>query len=247
MKVFKLLLILIFTLSIILSSSLLAQDKKEIKKDYEAKEKIKIDLALGSCSIKNSNDGRIHVHVVYSYDDESFEPRFREKSNTLYLEEKFYGDTPRGRSDWKLQIPQDIKIDFNSGIGDLYIEGKSAEIEGNTGTGTIEITLAQSEFDLNSGTGNIEVVDSEGDFALNSGTGRVKIKNSKGDFKANSGTGNVEASVITIISDGNFNSGTGDAEVKSPKGDDFDLSINIYQRKRYAQVLYKHGYRPSRA
>jgi hypothetical protein len=202
MKTSKLIVPLLIVLVFSFSYSLLAYGKGEIQKTYDAKEKVKIELVLGSCEVKNSTDGKIYVHLVHSYDDDRFKPRFKEKMNTLYLEEKFYGNNPRGYSKWTLAIPEDTEIDFQSATGDLYIEATLNEIEGNSGTGDIEINNCRSKFDLNTGTGTIEVNNSQGDFDLNSGTGKVTIENSRGDFKANSGTGD--------DFDLSINSGTGD-------------------------------------
>jgi hypothetical protein len=218
--------VLIFSLIFILFFSLFAQGKKEIEKTFEAKEKIKIKLVLGDCLIKTSPDNDIHVFLVYSYDDEYFEAKFREKSSSIVIQEKFHGQNGDGFSKWMISVPEKTEVDFESATGDLTLENVSGRFEGSSGTGNIEVLDAKGKFDLNSGTGSVIVEGSEGEFDLNSGTGRVKIENCKGEFDANSGTGRVRAHNITIESEGEFNSGTGDAEVSRPQGKDFDLSIN---------------------
>jgi len=210
------------------SITLYAQKEKKIEKTFSGKSEIKIKLVLGSCYINKSNDNNIHVHLIHSYNEGDFEPKFKEKSKSVVVQEKFYGDDhDGGYSKWTISIPENMEVDFNSATGDLFLDGVSdVEIDGSSGTGEIEIENASGEFKLNSGTGYVQVADSKGEFDLNSGTGRVKIKNSQGDFDANSGTGNVEATDITIEDEADFNSGTGDAEVIRPKGTDYDLSIS---------------------
>ncbi len=224
MKLLRLLIVPALLVCLLFSGSLYAQ--KEIDKTFDAKKAVKLELALGSCWVKSSNDDKIHVHLEYSYDDESFEAIFRDKGRNLNIKEKFFGNGHDGYSNWTISLPKDVELDFNSGTGDLNVDKVTAEIDGNTGTGDIEIKNAKGEFDLNSGTGHLDISDSEGEFDLNSGTGDVNIKNSKGNFDANSGTGDVEAYDITIEDEGDFNSGTGDVEVTLPKGDDYDLSLN---------------------
>jgi len=213
-------------LSLLITSNLFAQREKVENKVYDKKKEVKLKLVLGSCEIKKSNDDKIHVKLVYTYDDDNFEPVFKERERSIFLQEKFHGDNPRGHSRWTIAISNDTEINFNSATGDLLVEDITADIKGNTGTGDLEFRGVKGEFDLNTGTGNIEVLDSEGEFDLNSGTGSVDIENSTGNFNLSSGTGDVEAQNITIEYDGDFSSGTGDVVVRRPKGEDFDLSIS---------------------
>jgi hypothetical protein len=211
---------------IILVTQLFAQRGKIFEDSYEAKSKLKIKLVLGSALINKSPDSKIHVKVSYTYADEDFEIRVRDKGKTLHLQEKIYGENTHGDSDWTISLPDDIDVDFGTATGELTIEDVVLEIDGNSGTGNIYVSRAAGEFELNSGTGSLEISDSEGDFELNSGTGRVKIRDCNGEFDVNSGTGNVYGANLKIKDDARFNSGTGDAEVLDPSGEEFDLSIN---------------------
>jgi hypothetical protein len=219
-------LITILLLVPVIHMGLFAQGKKEIAKSFDQKEEVRIKLVLGDCLIKPSSDNQIHVQLIYSYDDDFFEAKFKEKSKSLLIQEKFHGNNSEGYSKWTIMIPENLEVEFESATGDLNLEGVNGKYEGSSGTGSIEVLEAKGEFDLNSGTGSVIVEDSEGEFDLNSGTGRVKIENCKGEFKANSGTGRVRAYDITIEGEGDFNSGTGDAEVSRPQGEDFDLSVS---------------------
>jgi len=226
MKLFKINIFLII-LMILFSSNLFAGDTKEIEKTFLKKDEIKIKLVLGSCHFKKSSDSSIHVYLKYTYDDENYEPQFKEKATSIRITEKFHGSDNSGDSKWTISVPEDIEIDFGSATGEFVIDGlKTVEFDGNTGTGDIEIIDSNGKFDLNTGTGRVIVRNSEGEFELNSGTGDVKIEDSKGDFDANSGTGDVEVNNITIEDEGDFNSGTGDTEVTRPMGTDYDLSLN---------------------
>jgi DUF4097 and DUF4098 domain-containing protein YvlB len=245
MKRTKIIITLFVFLSFMVSAALLAAPEEKVDKTFAKKDEIRIKLVLGDCNLKKSNDGRIHVHLVYSYEpDMSFEPRIEERGDTLYLEEKMHGNNPEGNSTWTVEVPDDIEIDFKSATGNLAVEGLKLEIDGSTGTGdiklirvegkydlstgtgNIELSQVKGEYDLSSGTGDVEAYDSEGEFELSSGTGNVKIKNCKGNFEASSGTGDVEAEGLTIEFDGEFSSGTGDAEVSFPDGTDFELRVS---------------------
>lgn len=227
MRITKIAILLALFIGLILSVALFADPEKEIQKTFDKKDEVRIKFALGDCRIEKSSDGKIHVHVVYSYQNgDIFEPKFEEKARYLYLNEKFHGNNPRGYSRWTVTVPDDTEIDFKSGTGDLMISGLKLKIDGSTGTGEIEINNAKGEFEVNSGTGNVDVSNSEGEFDLSSGTGNVRVENSKGNFDVSSGTGKVEALGLTIEYEGEFSCGTGDVEVSFPKGEDFDLTIS---------------------
>lgn len=221
------LLVVAMCMILMLAANLFAQADKEVNKVFEPKEKIKIKLALGSCELQKSSDGKIHVRLVYSYNDDNFTPVFNEKGSSLILEEKFNGHNHNdGHSEWTVSVPDKSEIELNTGTGNLSIKGITVEMKGNTGTGDIELTEVKGELDLNTGTGSIEMENCDGEFDVNSGTGNLNIKDSKGTFDANSGTGDVEVNTITIVDEGEFNSGTGDVEITKPLGENYDLNIN---------------------
>ena len=209
-----------------LSAPLLGGWGEEIEKAYENKKELRIKFVLGDCELKKSTDDKIHVHLVYTYDEGKFEPKFRERGSVLTLREKFYGDNPNGYSRWTISVPDGLEIDFESATGDFRVEGISGEMDGSSGTGNMELRKVGGEIDVSSGTGNVELMDSKGEFEASSGTGDVLVENSEGTFDVSSGTGDVEASGITIIDEGEFSSGTGDVMVTGPKGENFDLSVS---------------------
>jgi hypothetical protein len=223
----KIIISLFIFLSFMVSAALMAGPEEKVEKTFGKKDEIRFKLVLGDCQLKKSSDSRIHVHLVYSYEpDMSYEPRIKERGDTLYLEEKMRGNNPKGYSTWTVEVPDDIEIEFKSATGNLAVEGLKIEVDGSTGTGNIELSQVKGEYDVSTGTGDIEVYESQGEFDVSSGTGRVKIKNSKGNFDASSGTGSVKAEGLTIDFDGDFSSGTGDAEVSFPDGADFELTVS---------------------
>jgi hypothetical protein len=205
-----------------------AQREKRVEKTFDGKTDVRIKLVLGDCALRSTQTGRVTATVVYTYDEDEFEPRFRERGGTVYLEEKFYnhGDSPGGYSKWTIEVPEDVEVDFSSATGDVEIEGIFDELDGSTGTGYYEIRNAKGDFELSTGTGDIDIEECEGEFELSSGTGDVRVEDCTGNFDVSSGTGDVEARNISIDMDGEFSSGTGDAEVSKPMGDDFYLSVS---------------------
>lgn len=222
-------------LSIIVLSSLVimmsvgmaaAREKHVITESFEAKKSIKIQTAIGNCRVAKSDDGKIHVEVIYTVDPDSFEPEFRDKGSRLIIREDIDGDTNGGKIFWVIHIPKETRVQFKSGTGDFKMEGIGADIDVSTGTGEIEIIDCRGDLEASTGTGNILIIGCEGEIDVSTGTGRVEIEKSKGYFDASSGTGDVEARGIVIEEQGDFSSGTGDAEVKLPDGSGYDLEIS---------------------
>jgi hypothetical protein len=222
MKTKTIILFIIFSLS----SILLAQEEMDVDKTFKNIKSLRIKLVLGNCVLKKSADADVHVHLLYTRDDQRFEPRFIESGNRLTLEEKFYGHDGDGKYQWTVQIPAGLEVDLESATGGIRVEGAELEIDGNTGTGGIKINDASGKFELSTGTGGIEAKNSQGEFELSSGTGGVLIEECQGNFDVSSGTGKVKGVTITIESDAEFNSGTGSVEITAPAGKDFDLEIN---------------------
>jgi len=223
---------------------LTASAEKEMQKSFDAKKEVRLKFVLGDLLLEKSTDNKIHVHLVYEYDQmENFEPRMEDKGRYLLLEEKLRGKDNDGYSRWTVAVPDETEIEFETATGDLKIIGLNLEIDSHTGTGEIEIIDSKGEIEVHTGTGNIYATNSEDDLELNTGTGNVDvencigtidastgtgdvhIENCTGDIEASSGTGDVEASGITLEYEGKFSSGTGEAEVEFPNGNDFELTV----------------------
>ena len=236
-----------------LSTIAFAGKAKVIEKTFDRVESLRIKTILGDCIIKQGSGDKISVRVEYTYDDDDFEAKFKERDGTLYLEEELDGNNIKGESEWLIVVPDGIDIKFDSATGELkasgiegrlraksgtggfVVSGFKGELEAKSGTGSITLADAEGEFELNSGTGDVTVENAGGSFDVNSGTGDVKIDHAKGDFDANSGTGNVEASDLALENYGEFSSGTGTAEVELPAGEAYELEVSSGTGKAYLE------------
>ena len=227
-----------------MSTTAFSKKTKVIEKTFERVESLEIETILGDCTIKKGSGNSIEIRVEYTYDDDNFEVRFKERNGTLLVEEDLDGENVKGESRWLIVVPEGIEIEFESATGELKASGLSGELEANSGTGSMVISDFKGELDVNSGTGDVTLSDADGEFKLNSGTGDVTVMNasgsidansgtgnveiakSKGDFDVNSGTGNVEASDLLVKEFGEFSSGTGKAEIDLPDGEEYELEIS---------------------
>ena len=217
--------VLLFLISFI-SANLSAQDKQEIKKSFDKRSRVKIDLVTSNCKITKSTDNKINVKVVFDYDEDDYEATIEDGGSRIHIEEEFYANNPSGKAEWTIELPDDVELDFESATGDLNMKGIKLELQGNSGTGNMDLENCSGEFDLNSGTGDIALIGSEGKMKLNSGTGDVILTKCKGSTEANSGTGDVAITNINLFDDSDFNSGTGDVEVSLASSPDCDLTVN---------------------
>ena len=79
MKKSKAILVSLIFLSLLMSTVLFAVPEEKIEKTFDKKDEVRFKLILGDCQLKKSSDGRIHVHLVYSYEPEmSYIPKLEE-------------------------------------------------------------------------------------------------------------------------------------------------------------------------
>ena len=211
--------------SLVLPAGAPAGEKKVIEKTFDRVEEIRIETVLGGCTIEKGGDG-IEVRLEYTYDDEDFKARFREKGGALYVEEVISGDDLEGESHWTIRVPAGISVEFESATGSLEASGLSGELEASSGTGSISIGDFAGELEVSSGTGDIEISGCKGELEAGSGTGDVVIERCVGDYELSSGTGDVEARDFEIAATGEFSSGTGETEIELPGGEDYELDVS---------------------
>lgn len=236
--------LLTLALAIVLSTGLQAQDQS-INKSYDGIKKIEINTAGGDCLIEKHNKSNVEVTLKYSYDTDNFEPVFQQKGDVLVLKEKFErNNNSRGSSHWKLKVPENMEVSFNTGSGDLHAKNLSIEIKSNSGSGDVAINNITGDVDVNTGSGDIGVTmysgtlkvnagsgdvdfnEAKGDFSVNLGSGDINAMKMQGDFSMNVGSGDIKVKDITFTGSSSFNTGSGSAEIVLTSPLKHDISIN---------------------
>jgi DUF4097 and DUF4098 domain-containing protein YvlB len=244
MKKTKALLITVLFIGLMAAPAFTTAYEEKAEETFNAKKEVRIKLVLGDCQLEKSPDNKIHVDLVYEYDQmENFKFRMEDRGRYINLEEDLSGKNNDGYSRWTVAVPDDTEIEFKSATGNFKIERLSVQADVSTGTGEIDILDTNGEIDVSTGTGDVRVENCTGDIEASSGTGNVhfqnctsdieassgtgyvRIQNCRGNIEASSGTGNVKAAGITLEYEGDFSSGTGDAEVEFPNGKDFELTV----------------------
>ena len=233
--------LLVLIVSMAVSVSLHAQEKT-INKSFTGVDEIKLNTGSGDCQIVKGGSA-VEITVVYTYDDDEFEAVFEQDGNSLSLEEKFESGSHSGSSKWKLVVPDNITIKFNTGSGDFSAKSIAIEIKSNSGSGDVTLDNVSGQVKVNTGSGETDIDAFDGTLKVNAGSGDVDLGNSKGTFAINIGSGDIEASKLTgefsmnvgsgdiygndlsLTEASSFNSGSGNAKVVLKSELKYDISI----------------------
>jgi DUF4097 and DUF4098 domain-containing protein YvlB len=234
----------ILVLMMAVSVGLQAQEKT-INKSFDGVKEVNINTASGDCRIVKGSGNKVEVTLVHSYDDDVFEAIFEQDGSTLNIKEKFARNTSsHGSSDWKLMVPDNMKVKFNTGSGDLdatklaieiksntgsgdiHLDNVSGKVKVNTGSGETNVDYFDGELIVNTGSGDVDLDDSKGSFKINVGSGDIDANKLTGDFSINVGSGDIDANDLSLTDASSFNSGSGDARVVLKAELKYDISVN---------------------
>lgn len=235
----------VFILTFLLAICILAAGQdKTISKSFSNITDIRLSTSSGDITLKKGAGTDVKILVKYSYDEGDYKPVLEQNASRLTLKEEFSGGSHSGNSSWTLEIPDDIKINANTGSGNITVDGVAVDIKSNTGSGDIMLSAVKGDLDFNTGSGNIEIEKSEGEIHLNTGSGNVTASNGsgnysinagsgdirldqlKGDFGINTGSGDIQAKAITMNGSSSFNTGSGDALINLAAALEHNISVN---------------------
>jgi len=234
--------ILLF-IQLFLIAEVVAQEKT-ITKSFDGVKNIRLSTDSGDGIVKKGSGNQVKVTLVYTYEEDEFNPVLEQSGDRLRLKEVFDGGSRSGKSTWTLEIPNGIDFNFNTGSGDFEVSGLEIELKSNlgsgdvnlndikgefgvnVGSGDVEIDGAEGELKINTGSGDIRVVDTNGEVDLNAGSGKIRLEKTTGIFSVNVGSGDVDGNNLTLDGASSFNSGSGDVEVLLASVLDHDISVN---------------------
>jgi hypothetical protein len=221
--------------------TLLAQ--KEITKTFNGIKRVRINTASGSCVIKKSDTPAVTLQLKYTYDDDDYTAYMVQEGDELVAKEKFHRNSSNGSASWTLTIPNDIKVKFVTGSGDIEASGLSLMLEATTGSGefefngvggNVECTTGSGDIDLQnvsgelkatSGSGSFYVSKSKGTLKLTTGSGNHRILESSAEFDVTTGSGRITATGISAEGSSSFTTGSGNVEVQLSSSPKHDLAV----------------------
>ena len=180
---------LIIILSAFVFSTSWAQ--KTFNKTFKAAETVSVSTVSGNCIIKKGTDDEIKVHLSYTYGDDCFSYKIKEKPGRLEIEEKFNGHGCRGNSDWLITVPENTGLRFNTASGDVEIMAGGA-VDINTASGNVSLS-AGDNIKINTASGDIKLSGLHGNTKINSASGDILIVSVEGNLKVNTASGDVHA------------------------------------------------------
>ena len=229
---------------IILLINVAAFSQNTVKKSFNGVKRIKMSTSSGSCEIRKSTGNTVEVEVIHSFDERFFTPRFEQSGERLELGEEFNGKNFNGSVRWKLTIPDGMKMNFNTGSGDLIVNDVTIDLDAGTGSGDLEFSGMKGNLDattgsgdvdlanfsgeakMNTGSGDMDVRGVDGELDLNCGSGDIKVYEVKAAFSVNTGSGNINGDKLTISGSSRFNTGSGRAKIALAASPKFDIGVN---------------------
>ena len=233
----------ILTLLLFASVGQIQAQDKTIEKNFSNIKSIQLSTSSGDVTIKKARGTSVEVAITHSYSSDVFTPAMEESNGKLTLKEEFVRGSHSGNASWTIALPDNIRLNMNSGSGDITItevkadvksslgsgditiEGVSGELTFNTGSGDIRLQDTEGELSFNTGSGDIRSNGGRGSFRFNAGSGNIELLNVTGTFEINTGSGDIESKNVQFDGPGKFNSGSGDAVVSLSGNLDHSVSI----------------------
>ncbi|MCO6357725.1 DUF4097 family beta strand repeat-containing protein [Roseivirga pacifica] len=219
--------------------------QERIEKSFSGIENIRLVTSSGNGTIKKSSNNEVKVTLEFTYDEEDYKPSFEQRGETLYIEEEFRRSRwTRGYSEWTLEVPDGLELDFKTGSGNIEVDGVVIELQVNSGSGNIQVDRVSGDTRANTGSGNISFRDVDGMLDANTGSGSIRLESVKGDADLNTGSGNIRANGVegaldlntgsgnidireaTITGASSFNTGSGNTSVVLSAALNSDVSLN---------------------
>jgi DUF4097 and DUF4098 domain-containing protein YvlB len=219
--------IVVFALAVMMLavSTIEAREKSE-SWSFDAAKRVKINTVSGDCVVEPSTTGKIEIEVQWSYRPaDSFEPRVRETSSGIRINEKMYGPN-RGRSTWFVSVPNEVEIEFSTASGDFTVDGVSGEFSAHTASGDITLKRCGGEFDINSASGDVNVSKCDGFFDVSTASGDIDMVDSKGEFDVSTASGDIDARGLDFTTEGRLTAASGNVDLELASGLTNDLVLS---------------------
>jgi DUF4097 and DUF4098 domain-containing protein YvlB len=115
-------------------------------------------------------------------------------------------------------LPKGVRLEANTGNGDVLVDRASNDVEIRSGNGDIRIKLTAGQVDASTGNGELEIDGATGPVRANTGNGRVYVLTSTGPVNANTGNGEIDVRMKTLTgsADMEFTTGNGSVTVALP-------------------------------
>ena len=212
----KKLTLILFVVAFLGSLNVMADETKEIKKTFDAKETLKVNTASGDCDITIGDNNKIMVRVEYTFDNDCYEVKFDESGNMLQIEEDFSGSC-NGKSHFFITVPANIYVIFKSASGDFTLEGTNKGAKINVASGDCKIVNVTGEVNMNSASGDLEIKGINGNLNCNAASGDIDIANISGMVETETASGDIK--IINVENGLDAGAASGDIKLENISGE----------------------------
>jgi hypothetical protein len=132
-------------------------------------------------------------------------------------------DTGRGRgwgwddgppsSRLTILLPKGVRLNANTGNGDVTVDRASNDVEIRSGNGDVHIRMTAGRVDVSTGNGELEIDGATGPVRANTGNGRVYVQTSSGPVNARTGNGEIDVRMRALAGDADMSFATGNGAV----------------------------------
>ena len=115
------------------------------------------------------------------------------------------------RVSFTVRMPAGVRLQVETGNGDVAINGAGSEVRANTGNGRVLVSGTSGRVSAHTGNGRVTIEDAHGPVEATTGNGDVRVATSNGPVTARSGNGDIEVSMAHIerAAEMSFSTGSG--------------------------------------
>lgn len=217
---------IVFLMTAVMTAGL---EAGEISKTFKNIDLIRIKTVSGDCIVRKGQADKVKVELSFTFDTDDYEPEIEQAGKRLILSERFHGRSNRGRSTWRLAVPDNIRIDFSTSSGDFEASDITAELEaetasgdislshingqikGSTASGDVEVTHLQGNLDFGTASGDVELSDANGEIEIGTASGGIRAENLRGELDLGTASGRIVIEDAT----GEFDVGTASGRINA--------------------------------
>jgi hypothetical protein len=208
----------------------LDQNRERIERTYRvgSEPRLVVDNFAGSMTVRNGEDGAIHVIAVKTGSSarvlERISIEVDEREDGLVIKTRKTQALSNGSVQLEITAPSDTDLDLHTGAGSADVRGFRSNLELDSGAGSLTIQDFAGNVDAQSGAGSISMRGVSGDVYAHSGAGSIDINGGQGRMHLDTGTGSI-AFRGELWEDCRFETGAGSIELRLPT--DLDMEIDL--------------------
>jgi len=125
-----------------------------------------------------------------------------------------------------IELPKGVRLNANTGNGDVSVERASNDVEIRSGNGDVRIRMTAGRVEAHTGNGELEIDGATGPVEARTGNGRIYVLTSTGPVNASTGNGEIDVRMRTVAREGDMEFRTGNGAVRVSLPADFNGEVD---------------------